>query len=138
MQLAVAFITGLIFGLGLILAGMANPEKVLAFLDITGQWDPSLALVMVGAIAVATVGFAIAKTRTHAICGTAMQLPSSTALDKRLLLGALGFGIGWGLAGFCPGPALVALGTGAAKAIVFAVAMIAGMILFEILERAKA
>lgn len=134
--IASAFLTGLLFGLGLILAGMANPAKVLAFLDLAGDWDPSLALVMAGAVAVAAVGFALARGRTRPWFGDAMQIPTNRKLDRRLILGSLGFGVGWGLAGFCPGPALVALGTGSVKAVVFVAAMLAGMALFERLERA--
>ncbi|MEQ3638022.1 DUF6691 family protein [Alcanivorax sp.] len=136
-SLLTAFLSGLIFGAGLLLAGMANPAKVLAFLDLAGPWDPSLALVMGGAVVVAAVGFATARGRQHAWSGEAMKIPSRRDLDARLILGALGFGIGWGLAGFCPGPALVALGTGSLKGIVFVAAMIAGMGIFEILEKRK-
>lgn len=132
-----AFLCGLIFGLGLLLAGMANPAKVLAFLDLAGPWDPSLALVMGGAVAVMTVGFVLARGRQHAWNGDPLSIPTRRDLDKRLILGALGFGVGWGLAGFCPGPALVALGTGSAKGIVFVAAMLSGMVIFERLEQRK-
>ena len=133
-----AFIAGLLFGLGLLLAGMANPRKVLAFLDVAGAWDPSLALVMVGAIAVAFAPFAWARKRQKSLLGAPLQLPTSTRLDRRLVLGSLVFGAGWGLAGFCPGPALVALGMGVPQAYVFVLAMLAGMGLFEVLERWRA
>ncbi|KZY28846.1 hypothetical protein A3754_06115 [Alcanivorax sp. HI0083] len=132
-----AFAAGLIFGLGLLLAGMANPAKVLAFLDITGNWDPSLALVMGGAIAVSAIGFYLTRQRSAPLFGDSFQVPTNRKLDKRLVLGALGFGVGWGLAGFCPGPALVALGTGSLKAVVFVAAMLIGMMIFEMLERKK-
>lgn len=132
-----AFIAGLIFGIGLILAGMANPAKVLAFLDIAGHWDPSLALVMGGAIPVSAIGFYLTRHRTAPLFSASFQVPTNRKLDKRLVLGALGFGVGWGLAGFCPGPALVALGTGSLKAVVFVAAMLSGMVIFEILERQK-
>ncbi|MDF1780016.1 MAG: YeeE/YedE family protein [Alcanivoracaceae bacterium] len=132
-----ALLTGLIFGAGLLLSGMANPEKVLGFLDVTGAWDPSLMMVMGGAIAVGIVGFAVVKGRSHSLFGEPISLPQRQDLDKRLIIGSLGFGIGWGLAGFCPGPALVAVGTGSIKAIVFVMAMIAGMAIFEILEKRK-
>ena len=132
-----AFAAGLIFGLGLLLAGMANPAKVLAFLDITGNWDPSLALVMGGAIAVSAIGFYLTRQRSAPLFGDSFQVPTNRKLDKRLVLGALGFGVGWGLAGFCPGPALVALGTGSLKAVVFVAAMLSGMVIFEMLERKK-
>lgn len=132
-----AFFSGLVFGLGLIVSGMANPAKVLGFLDLAGAWDPSLALVMAGAIAVGLAAFALARRRARSLLGAAMQLPTARAIDRRLVAGSLLFGVGWGLAGFCPGPALVALGMGATKALVFVAAMLAGMGLFEGLERRK-
>ncbi|MDX1755005.1 MAG: DUF6691 family protein [Marinobacter sp.] len=129
-----AFSAGLIFGLGLLLSGLANPAKVLGFLDLAGAWDPSLALVMVGAIAVGALAFALAKNRPRTALGATIELPKAVHLDKRLVLGSLTFGLGWGLAGFCPGPALVALGAGEAKAAVFVLAMAAGMWIFQLLE----
>lgn len=132
-----AFVVGLIFGVGLLISGMANPEKVLGFLDLAGAWDPSLALVMVGAIAVGSIGFYLVRKRQVSFLGSAINLPGKRTLDRRLVLGSLGFGVGWGLAGFCPGPALVALGAGELKALVFSVAMIAGMALYEVIERAR-
>lgn len=133
-----SFVAGLIFGFGLILSGMANPEKVLGFLDLAGNWDPSLALVMGGAIAVGLVAFRIAGKRTKSILGLDMKLPNNRQLDKRLIVGALVFGAGWGVAGFCPGPGLVAMGAGELKALIFVVAMVAGMLLFEVIERSRA
>jgi uncharacterized membrane protein YedE/YeeE len=133
-----ALFTGLIFGLGLLLSGMANPAKVLGFLDLAGNWDPSLLLVMGGAIAIGLVAFSIAGRRSHSLLGQAMRLPLKRELDQRLILGSLGFGVGWGIAGLCPGPALVALGAGAPKAIVFVAAMLTGMALFEWFERKPA
>jgi uncharacterized membrane protein YedE/YeeE len=130
-----AFAVGLIFGVGLIVSGMFNPAKVLGFLDLAGNWDPSLALVMTGAVTVGIVGFTAAAKRTQSWLGAPMQLPKTRDIDARLLLGSLTFGVGWGLAGFCPGPALVALGAGQAKAVVFVAAMIVGMLVFEGLER---
>ena len=130
-----AFLAGAVFGIGLIVSGMANPQKVLGFLDLAGAWDPSLMLVMGGAVAVGVVAFALARSRTASLIGLPMQLPAATQVDKRLVGGGLLFGVGWGLAGFCPGPALVALGMGEIKAVVFTVAMLAGMGLFELLER---
>ncbi len=132
-----AWIVGLLFGLGLLVSGMANPEKVLGFLDLAGAWDPSLALVMVGAIAVGFFAFRRAAGQERSFLNEPMQLPTRRDLDRRLLLGGLGFGVGWGLAGFCPGPALVALGAGELKALVFVLAMLAGMGIFELLERRK-
>lgn len=130
-----SFLSGLLFGIGLLVSGMANPQKVLNFLDITGHWDPSLMLVMVGAIAVGLVSFRLAKQRTLTFLGLGMKLPAADKVDNRLIGGSLLFGMGWGLAGFCPGPALVALGSGEFKALVFVLAMITGMLLFEYLDR---
>lgn len=129
---------GLVFGLGLIVSGMANPEKVLGFLDNAGAWDPSLAFVMGGAIMVGVVAFAVARKRTLSFLGFHMKMPTSNHIDKRLILGGLMFGIGWGIAGFCPGPGLVALGAGEIKAAVFVAAMVAGMGIFEVIERSRA
>ncbi len=129
-----ALLSGLIFGLGLILAGMANPAKVLAFLDLAGWWDPSLGLVMGGAIAVGLIAFKIAGKRSSSFLGLPMNLPTSRIIDKRLVIGGLVFGIGWGLVGICPAPAFVLLGTGSIKGIVFLVAMLIGMGLFELFE----
>ena len=128
-----ALLSGLIFGFGLILAGMANPAKVLAFLDITA-WDPSLALVMGGAIAVGFVAFKIAGKRASSFLGLPMNIPTSRVIDKRLVIGALVFGAGWGLAGICPAPAFVLLGTGSIKGIVFLISMLVGMGIFELIE----
>ena len=137
MQTLTALLAGLVFGVGLIISGMVNPAKILGFLDLAGQWDPSLALVMVGAITVGSVAFAVASKRASTLFGTPMMLPSARDIEPRLIAGSLMFGIGWGLAGFCPGPALVALGAGYAKAVVFVVAMLAGMFVFEWVERAR-
>jgi uncharacterized membrane protein YedE/YeeE len=135
MQSIGAFASGLVFGIGLILSGMTDPSKVVGFLDIAGQWDPSLAFVMVGAILVGIAGYAVARRRTASFLGGAIHLPTSKQIDRRLVLGSLAFGAGWGLAGFCPGPALVSLGAGYDKAAVFTVAMLTGMALFEAFER---
>ena len=129
-----SLLAGLVFGLGLIVSGMANPAKVLGFLDLAGAWDPSLALVMAGAIAVGSIAFAAAGRRTRSLIGADMKLPSARHIDRRLIVGSTLFGIGWGLAGFCPGPALVALGLGEIKALVFVAAMLLGMGVFEWLE----
>ncbi|MBB5470281.1 hypothetical protein HDG32_006431 [Paraburkholderia sp. CI2] len=137
MATVVSFVCGLLFGFGLLLSGMANPAKVLGFLDFAGRWDPSLAFVMIGAVAVAAIGFAIAKRRGKSLLGLPMQIPTSTHVTRRLMVGSLAFGVGWGIAGFCPGPALVALGLGSVKAWVFVAAMIAGMAVFESLERRR-
>jgi len=129
------FLVGLLFGMGLILSGMTDPSKVLGFLDIFGLWDPSLAFVMGGAIAVGFFAFAWAKKRTVNFLGGALHLPTNSQIDKPLVVGAVLFGAGWGLAGFCPGPALVSLASGQIKAAVFVVFMLAGMQLFEMLGR---
>jgi uncharacterized membrane protein YedE/YeeE len=128
------FTVGLLFGLGLILSGMTDPRKVLGFLDLAGDWDPSLALVMGGAIAVGVLAFALAKRRRNSLLGSPLQLPTDTRLDRRLILGSLAFGIGWGMAGLCPGPALVSMAAGQGKALCFVLAMLAGMRLFGFLE----
>ena len=125
------FIVGLLFGWGLLISGMTDPGKVIGFLDLTGLWDPSLALVMGGAIAVGFFAFGAAKKRTRNFLGGALHLPTSSDIDKRLILGALLFGAGWGLAGFCPGPGIVSMAAGQPKAAVFVVAMLAGMLVFE-------
>jgi uncharacterized membrane protein YedE/YeeE len=135
MQPLTALLAGLVFGVGLIVSGLVNPAKVLGFLDVAGRWDPSLALLMAGAVAVGAIAFAIAGTRSTTFLGTPMMLPAAGNLEPRLLAGSLLFGVGWGLAGFCPGPALVALGAGYAKAAVFVAAMLAGMLVFEWAER---
>jgi uncharacterized protein len=131
LQALFAGASGLLFGLGLIAAGMTTPSKVKGFLDIFGAWDPSLALVMGGAIAVAAGAFAMAKRRQRSWSGTAMDLPSNTRLDARLLGGGVLFGMGWGVAGFCPGPAVVAAGAGSLSALAFVGAMLAGMALHD-------
>lgn len=122
-----ALLSGLIFGLGLLLSGMGNPAKVQNFLDFFGQWDPSLALVMGGAIAVGLIAFTWAKRQKTALLGEPMQLPTSTTIDRKLLTGSGLFGIGWGLAGFCPGPALMNLATLTPQVWLFVAAMLAGM-----------
>ncbi len=132
-----AVASGLIFGLGLILAGMANPAKVLGFLDLSGAWDPSLALVMGAAIVIGAIAFAIAKKRHLSYLGLSMHLPTNRVIDQSLILGSMAFGIGWGLAGICPGPAIVLLGAGSFKGLIFFIAMMIGMGLYELLESRK-
>lgn len=138
MLVLTALLSGLVFGLGLLVSGLANPVKVLGFLDLAGLWDPSLALVMGGAITVGAFAFALARQRTVSLLGAQMQLPTARHIDRRLVIGSVLFGVGWGMAGLCPGPALVALGAGHAKAAVFVLAMLVGMGVFELLERRKA
>ena len=130
-----AFAAGLVFGIGLIVSGMTDPAKVIGFLDIAGNWDPSLAFVMAGAIAVGFFAFALARRRATAFLGGAMRLPQRRDIDLRLVLGSVIFGIGWGLAGFCPGPALVSFASGEAKAALFVAAMLGGMGIYTAAER---
>lgn len=134
MRKLTALIAGLIFGLGLYLSGMTNPAKVLAFLDLAGDWDPSLALVMAGALAVSSVAFYFARRRQVSLLGAPLQIPTNRKIDRRLVLGSLLFGMGWAIAGLCPGPALALLLTGHWQAVVFTLAMLAGMLIFEGLE----
>lgn len=143
MPLFFSGLAGLIFGLGLILAGMADPVKVLGFLDLGGAWDPSLALVMAGAIAVASGAFWFARRRQRqyqhqhqqSLLGLPIHLPTGTQIDRRLIIGSLLFGMGWGIAGICPGPALVLLGGGFGKGALFVLAMLVGMQVFNWLEK---
>ena len=128
MRYLFALASGLVFGLGLIAGGMTDPAKVKGFLDLIGPWDPSLAFVMGGAIAVGVFAFAAAKRRTRSWTGDPMEIPSSNVIDRRLIGGGVLFGIGWGIGGFCPGPALVALGSGLVPAGVFVAAMLVGMV----------
>ena len=135
MALLSAFAIGLLFGLGLILSGLTDPGKVLAFLDLGGSWDPSLLFVMGGATLVAAIGFRLARGRACALLGMPIRVPAGGVVDRRLVLGSVVFGVGWGLAGFCPGPALASLGTGLFEPILFVAAMVAGMGLFALFER---
>ena len=138
MTLITSFLSGLVFGIGLIVAGMANPAKVKGFLDLAGNWDPSLALVMGGAIAVGVVAFRVAHNRMETMLGVELKLPRNVHIDRRLVLGSVLFGIGWGIGGFCPGPGIVAMGAGEMKAVVFVASMVAGMVVFEWLEKRAA
>ena len=137
MYVFTALLAGLVFGMGLIVSGMANPAKVLGFLDLAGRWDPSLGLVMAGAISIGLMAFTVAARRTRSFLGAELKLPGARHIDRRLIGGGLLFGVGWGVAGFCPGPAVVALGVGEAKAVIFVTAMLVGMGIFELLERRK-
>jgi uncharacterized membrane protein YedE/YeeE len=130
-----AFAAGLVFGIGLILSGMTDPGKVIGFLDLAGRWDPSLAFVMGGAIVVGTFAFALAGRRGRTFLGGALPLPARRDIDARLVSGSVVFGIGWGLAGFCPGPALVAFGAGINQAAIFVAAMLGGMVIYDAAER---
>ena len=133
---ASAFAVGLLFGLGLLVSGMANPAKVLAFLDVTGRWDPSLALVMAGAVAVSAAGYLVARRRRRPLLASRLEIPTRRDLDPRLFAGAAVFGLGWGLAGLCPGPALTILTVVPARAATFVAAMVAGMLLFRLVPSA--
>lgn len=130
----IAFAAGLLFGIGLMVSGMTDPSKVLGFLDLAGDWDPSLAFVMAGAIVVGLLVFTAAARRSSTLLGDPLRLPAATQIDRRLVGGGILFGIGWGLAGYCPGPALAALLSGGLKPLVFTLALLAGMGAFEWLE----
>jgi len=134
MATALALFAGLLFGIGLIVSGMANPAKVQGFLDLAGPWDPSLAFVMMGAIAIGALAFRLARRRQLSFLGLPLQWPANTQVTLRLMLGSAAFGVGWGLAGFCPGPALVALGAGYPKAGGFVAAMVLGMLVFDVIQ----
>lgn len=138
MNLVIAFAAGLVFGIGLLLSGMTDPGKVIGFLDLAGNWDPSLAFVMGGAVLVGSFAFRFAGRRAKSLLGGAMHIPTRRDIDLRLVAGSLVFGIGWGLAGFCPGPAIVAFGAGIDKAAVFVVAMLGGMLVYTGAERLRA
>lgn len=137
MRFVTAALAGLLFGLGLLLAGMTNPAKVLAFLDLAGTWDPSLALVMLGAIGVSLWPMHWAKKHRQSLLGSPMCMPSKTTVDRRLILGSLVFGMGWGLVGICPGPAVSLLLTGQGTVWLFFISLILGMGLFKLLESVK-
>lgn len=134
MRKFMALMAGLIFGLGLHLSGMTNPEKVLAFLDLAGDWDPSLALVMLGALVVSSVPFYVVRQRQVSLLGAPIQMPTQRTLDRRLVLGSLVFGMGWAIAGLCPGPAVALLLTGQWQVLVFTLAMVTGMLVFAGIE----
>jgi uncharacterized membrane protein YedE/YeeE len=134
LAIAMALASGILFGLGLIVSQMVNPAKILSFLDVFGSWDPSLALVMVGAIPVAAIGFAFTGRMRQPLAAPTFRLPQQTRLDRDLLLGAALFGIGWGAVGYCPGPAIVSLGMGQPAAVPFVLAMLAGMGLYEVIQ----
>lgn len=129
------FVVGLMFGVGLMASGMTDPGKVIGFLDLFGAWDPSLALVMGGAVVVGFFAFAFAKKRTTTFLGGVLRFPTTTQMDKPLVIGSLLFGAGWGLGGFCPGPALVSMADGQSKAMLFVAAMLVGMLGFELMDR---
>jgi len=129
MKNLLTLLAGFVFGFGLIISGMSNPNKVINFLDIFGNWDPSLALVMIGAVPLAFLGFRWIESSHKTIFKEELHLPGKNHFNSDLLIGSLLFGVGWAITGFCPGPALVALGTGSVKAIVFVLAMLMGMLI---------
>lgn len=135
MNAFIALVSGLLFGAGILVSGMGNPEKVLAFLDLAGNWDPSLALVMAAAIPVSGLAFRVVGKRKTTLAGHAVRLPGTKQLDWRLMAGSALFGTGWGLAGICPGPAVVLSAHGSARGLVFAVSMFLGMLMFTVMER---
>lgn len=135
MTILFSLAAGLIFGLGLIVSGMSNPTKVLGFLDVAGRWDPSLAFVMAGAIGLGMLAFRFVRGKSTSFFGYSFQLPTARHVDRRLIVGSALFGIGWGLAGICPGPALVLLGAGSLKGAVFVLALLTGMGVFELWQR---
>ena len=137
MTALIALFAGLLFGLGLMVSGMADPAKVLGFLDLFGVWDPSLIFVMMGAILLGAPAFFLVRRRRLSLLGLPVQIPAAASITVRLIAGSAVFGIGWGLAGFCPGPALVSAAAGYPKAIGFVAAMIAGMLVFDQLERMR-
>jgi uncharacterized protein len=122
-----SFLCGLIFGIGLLISGMTQPAKVLAFIDVFGEWDPTLAFVMAGAVAASSVGYALARRSKRPIIAARHLWPTRTDIDRPLVVGSALFGIGWGLVGLCPGPAVVNLATLSPRVIIFVMAMIAGM-----------
>jgi uncharacterized membrane protein YedE/YeeE len=137
MNLIFSWLAGFIFGIGLIVSGMSDPAKVLGFLDLAGAWNPSLVFVMVGAITIGCAAFAIAKQKTTTYLGLPMHLPQLWHIDLRLIGGSALFGVGWGLVGICPGPALVMVGSGSVKGVLFVGFMLIGMAFFEVFERMK-
>ena len=137
MQRVIEFVLGLTFGLGLLISGMTDPGKVQGFLDLAGLWDPSLAFVMGGGVMVGLLAFGWAKKKTCSLSGAPFHWPEVTQIERPLVLGSLMFGLGWGLAGFCPGPALVAMASGNDKALIFVLAMMVGMALFELFKKKR-
>ena len=137
LQWVTAGLAGLLLGLGLILSGMANPAKVVGFLDVTGLWDPSLALVMGGGLVVGAIGFGRLRRQHNTLLGEPLNLPTSRAINVRLIAGSVLFGIGWGLTGICPGPGLVLLGAGLDAGLIYVLALLAGMVLYSVIERVR-
>lgn len=137
MPIIIALVSGILFGLGLLLAGMGNPAKILAFLDITGNWDPSLLVTMAVAMVISSIAFQLVKKRKTSVLNCPLQIPTSNVIDKKLVIGSVLFGLGWGLGGICPGPAILLTGMGLTQGILFALAMIAGMAIFQLFQRTE-
>lgn len=137
MPIIIALVSGILFGLGLLLAGMGNPAKILAFLDITGNWDPSLLVTMAVAMVISGIAFQLVKKRKTSVLNCPLQIPSSKVIDKKLVIGSVLFGLGWGLGGICPGPAILLTGMGLTQGILFTLAMIAGMAIFQLFQRTE-
>ena len=137
MPIIIALVSGILFGLGLLLAGMGNPAKILAFLDITGNWDPSLLVTMAVALVISGIAFQLVKKRKTSVLNCPLQIPTSKVIDKKLVIGSVLFGLGWGLGGICPGPAILLTGMGLTQGILFALAMIAGMAIFQLFQRTE-
>lgn len=135
MPIIIALISGTLFGLGLIIAGMGNPAKILAFLDITGNWDPSLLVTMAVGMTISSVAYLWVKKRPVSVLNCPLQIPTNQVIDKKLVTGSGLFGVGWGLAGICPGPALLLVGMRLTQGIIFALAMIAGMAIFQFTQK---
>ena len=137
-RIIAAFAVGLLFGLGLLVSGMADPSRIIGFLNVGGAWDPTLLFVMTGALAVSFLGYRLAFRRARPVLAEKFDLPTSTAIDSRLVGGAAMFGVGWGLSGFCPGPGVTALAFGDVEPFIFVAAMLAGMALFRLAPPARA
>ncbi|MBS0925189.1 YeeE/YedE family protein [Providencia sp. JGM181] len=137
MPIIIALVSGILFGLGLLLAGMGNPAKILAFLDITGNWDPSLLVTMAVAMVISGIAFQLVKKRKTSVLNCPLQIPTSKVIDKKLVIGSVLFGLGWGLGGICPGPAILLTGMGLTQGILFTLAMIAGMAIFQLFQRTE-
>ncbi|MGV0999662.1 MAG: DUF6691 family protein [Fluviibacter sp.] len=135
LQWVAAALAGLLLGIGLILSGMANPAKVVGFLDVSGPWDPSLGLVMGGGLIMGSVGFALLRRRSRTLLGEPLNLPTNHAIDRRLILGSVLFGVGWGITGICPGPGLVLLGAGIPAGGIYVASLLVGMVLYSLIER---
>lgn len=134
MPVIATFVSGLLFGVGLIVSGLVSPGKVLGFLDVAGAWDPTLAFVMAAAVATTAVGYKLAFARGRPLFSTSFQIPTKSDIDGRLMTGAALFGIGWGLVGFCPGPAIASLSIGSLEALIFVIAMLGGMALARTMD----